>query len=156
MVVIVIDYLCFQEVNTMNILYFLTPKSDVTYIYDDFSLIETLNTLEEHRYSSIPIISKNGKYVGTLTEGDILWAINNNFDLSVQNPDKILITQVQRKKDNQPVRADANMEDLVSKAMCQNFVPVIDDNGIFIGIITRKDIIEYCYTHFEKQEKVKR
>lgn len=82
----------------MNILYFLTPKSDVTYIYDDFSLIETLNTLEEHRYSSIPIISKNGKYVGTLTEGDILWAIKNNFDLSVQNPDKILITQVQRKK----------------------------------------------------------
>ncbi|WP_066714298.1 CBS domain-containing protein [Clostridium sp. Marseille-P299] len=140
----------------MNILYFLTPKSDVTYVYDDFSFIETLNVLEEKRYSAIPIINKNGKYIGTLTEGDMLWAIKNDFDLSVQNPEKIQITQVQRRKDNQPVKADANMEDLVSKAMSQNFVPVIDDNGIFIGIITRKDIIQYCYTHCEKQEKVRK
>lgn len=140
----------------MNILYFLTPKSDVTYVYDDFSFIETLNVLEEKRYSAIPIINKNGKYIGTLTEGDMLWAIKNDFDLSVQNPEKIQITQVQRRKDNQPVKADANMEDLVSKAMSQNFVPVIDDNGIFIGIITRKDIIQYCYTHCEKQEKIRK
>ena len=140
----------------MNILYFLTPKSDVTYVYDDFSFIETLNVLEEKRYSAIPIINKNGKYIGTLTEGDMLWAIKNDFDLSIQNPEKIQITQVQRRKDNQPVKADANMEDLVSKAMSQNFVPVIDDNGIFIGIITRKDIIQYCYTHCEKQEKVRK
>ena len=37
------------------------------------------------------------------------------------------------------------MEDLLQKAMNQNFVPVVDDMNNFIGIITRKSIIEYCY-----------
>ena len=31
----------------------------------------------------------------------------------------------------------------MSKAVNQNFVPVVDDKDIFIGIITRKDIIQY-------------
>lgn len=41
--------------------------------------------------------------------------------------------------------AKSKMEDLIGRAMEQNFVPVIDDEGHFIGIITRRDIIEYCY-----------
>ena len=35
------------------------------------------------------------------------------------------------------------MEHLVASAMNQNFVPVVDDLGNFIGIVTRKDIIRY-------------
>ena len=31
--------------------------------------------------------------------------------------------------------------------MNKNFVPVTDDWGSFIVIITRKDIIEFCYSH---------
>ena len=57
----------------MNILLFLTPKKDVAYLYDDFSIRQALEKMEYHRYSAIPIISRNGNYVGTLTEGDILW-----------------------------------------------------------------------------------
>lgn len=29
--------------------------------------------------------------------------------------------------------------------MNQNFVPVVDDQKKFIGIVTRKSIMEYCY-----------
>ena len=137
----------------MNILFFLIPKSDVTYICDDYTIMQALEVLESHRYSSIPVINKNGKYIGTLTEGDMLWAFKNEYDLNLTKPEKISITQVPRRKDNQPVKASANMEDLVSKAMSQNFVPVVDDDGTFIGIITRKDIIQYCYTRFSKNEK---
>ena len=35
------------------------------------------------------------------------------------------------------------MEELFERITNQNFVPVTDDRGIFIGIITRKDIITY-------------
>ena len=51
-----------------------------------------------------------------------------------------------------PVSVNSNMEDLISKAMNQNFVPVIDDKRIFIGIVTRKDIIEFCYNEYTKKE----
>ena len=54
----------------MNILFFLTPKEDVTYIHDTYTLGRTLERMEEHKYSCIPIINDRGKYVGTLTEGD--------------------------------------------------------------------------------------
>ena len=37
------------------------------------------------------------------------------------------------------------MEDLLEKTLNQNFVPVVDDLNHFIGIITRKDVIQYFY-----------
>ena len=67
----------------MNVLFFLTPKSEVAYIYDDYTMRQTLEKMEYHRYSSIPIINKKGEYVGTMTEGDLLWSIKNDFDLNL-------------------------------------------------------------------------
>ena len=127
----------------MNILFFLTPKSEVAYIHDDESLRQVLEKMEYHKYSAVPIISRQGTYVGTITEGDLLWYIKNQLDLNLQEARRILITNVPRRSDNTPVSIDSNMEDLLDKAMKQNFVPVLDDKKSFIGIVTRKDIMKY-------------
>ena len=127
----------------MNIMFFLTPKSDVAYIYDDYSLRQTLEKMEFHRYAAIPIIDRRGHYVGTITEGDLLWNIKNEESLTLKIAEEIPIKKIKRRMDNVPVRVDSNMEDLITKATNQNFVPVIDDKNVFIGIITRKDIIQY-------------
>lgn len=128
----------------MNILFFLTPKSEVAYIYDTDSLRQALEKMENHRYSAVPIISrKEGRYLGTLTEGDLLWLIKDKTNLTLREAEDISIMTVPRKWDNQPVEVDVDMEDLLNKAMNQNFVPVIDDGKCFIGIITRKDLIQY-------------
>ena len=129
----------------MNVLFFLTPKSEVAYIYDDYTMRQTLEKMEYHRYSSIPIISKDGKYIGTITEGDLLWTLKNDFSLDLKSIEDICIDNVNRRKDNRPVSINADIEDLISKSINQNFVPVIDDQDIFIGIIKRRDIIDYCY-----------
>ena len=55
-----------------------------------------------------------------------------------------------------PVNINCDIEDLVSLSMRQNFVPVVDDEGIFIGIIRRKDIIQYCYERADWGEKNKK
>lgn len=133
----------------MNILFFLTPKNEVDFIYDDFTIQETLNKMEEHKYSAIPIINKNGKYIGTLTEGDLLWSIKENKYFSLEKLDNIYISEIKRKRDNLPVNANSNIEDLVEKSLEQNFIPVIDDNNIFIGIITRKEIIDFCFQKYK-------
>ena len=128
----------------MNILFFLTPKSEVAYVYDTDTVRQVLEKMENHRYSAIPVISKeDGSYIGTLTEGDLLWYIKEQDDLSVRDAEEILMMQVPRMRDNEPVEVDVNMEDLLNKAMNQNFVPVIDDRKRFIGLITRKDLIQY-------------
>lgn len=135
----------------MNILFFLKPKGECVYVYEDDSLKHVLNVMEEHRYSSIPMISRvTGAYKGTITEGDLLWAIKNRYNLNIHNAEDIRIKEIKRHRDNQPVSAGAKMEDLISKVVQQNFVPVIDGQKCFIGIITRKNVIEYLC---EKRQK---
>lgn len=143
----------------MNILFFLKPKSEVEYIYDDFTVRQALEKMEYHKYAAIPIINRRGEYVGTITEGDFLWAFKDQYSLNMKTVEQMPVRSISRRMDNHPVSVNANIEDLVSKAMEQNFVPVIDDNRIFIGIVTRKDVIQFCYkkykdvTETRKEEK---
>lgn len=137
----------------MNILFFLTPKSEVAYIDDTFTLREAMEKMQYHRYTAVPVINQKGEYIGTLTEGDLLWHLKGSYELNLKEAEKIQITKVPRRMDNQPVNVNCNMEDLIMTAMKQNFVPVIDDNETFIGIIKRKDIIEYCYRSWKEKEQ---
>lgn len=129
----------------MNILFFITPKSEVAYIYEDETLRQALEKMEYHKYSAVPVINRQGKYIGTITEGDMLWGIKNKFNLSLRTAEHVTVAVLDRRSDNRPVYANSNMEDLIDKALNQNFVPVVDDQKNFIGIITRKDIIQYFY-----------
>lgn len=132
----------------MNLLFFLTPKQDVAFIYDDFTLRQTLEKMEHHRYSSIPVLSRNGEYVGTITEGDLLWGIKNIAGLSVEQAECIPVSSIPRRRDYKPVAVTTTMDELVQAAMAQNFVPVIDDKKSFIGLVKRQDIIRYCYDRY--------
>ncbi len=138
----------------MNILFFLTPKRDVAYIFDNDTLRQTLEKMEHHRYTAIPIVDhENGEYIGTITEGDLLWDIKQRYDLTIREAEDIPILAVKRKRDNEPVDADADIEDLISKVMNQNFVPVIDGAQRFIGIITRKDVFQYLTQKYGVEEE---
>ncbi|HID7771425.1 TPA: CBS domain-containing protein, partial [Clostridioides difficile] len=117
----------------MNILFFLTPKSEVAYIYEDYTIRQALEKMEYHKYSAIPIISKDGKYVGTITEGDFLWTLKNDLNLDLKGLEDVPVTDINRKMDNSPVSINADIEDLVIKSLNQNFIPVIDDQDTFIG-----------------------
>ncbi len=137
----------------MNVLFFLTPKSEVAHLHDDWTLRQGIEKLERSGYTAIPMIDKEGHYIGTVTEGDFLRILKNRYDLNLRTAEGVSIQAVERRVDLRPVSIDATMEDLVQMAMNQNFVPVIDDKKIFIGIVTRKDIIRFCYEKYvEKQE----
>lgn len=127
----------------MNILFFLTPKSDVAYIYDNYSLRQVLEKMEYHKYFCIPVIGVDGKYVGTITEGDLLWGLKERGAFDLKKAEEVPIRSFERRMDYAPVRIDSDMEDLLDKALRQNFVPVIDDQKNFIGIVTRRDIMMY-------------
>lgn len=128
----------------MNILFFFKPKSEVAYINSTDSVKRALEKMEYYKFSAIPIIDQNGRYKGTITEGDFLWATKNKHNLDLKALENMPIMGVQRRFYNEPVSINAKVEDLLSKAMKQNFIPVLDDNEIFIGIVTRKDIIQFC------------
>ena len=138
----------------MNIAFFLTPKKEVAFEKSTCTMRQALEKMEYHRYSAIPILDEKGRYVGTLTEGDLLWKLKNTPNLDFENTTKVTISQILMHVVNKPVHIDCDIEDLVVTSINQNFIPVIDDSNIFIGIIKRSEIITYCYKKlFEKTEK---
>ncbi len=127
----------------MNVLFFLKPKNEVQYVYDTYSIRQVMEKMEAHRYTSIPILSEDGRYVGTITEGDLLWHIKREENFNLSKAQNKSIHEVNRNKDNDVINATSQMEDIIALSINQNFVPVVDDRNYFIGIITRKDIISY-------------
>ena len=127
-----------------SILFFLTPKAMCAYLNDDFTIRQALEKMEASGYAALPILNRRGEYRGTLTEGDLLWALKNMCYMDMRQAEARRIMEISRQKDNVPVRITASMHDLIERASNQNFVPVVDDYGAFIGLITRKAIIQYC------------
>ena len=127
-----------------NVLFFLMPKAMCAYVYDDYTIRQALEKMEAAGYAALPILNKRGEYRGTLTEGDLLWALKNLCYMDMRQAEARRIMEIDRRKDNIPVRVTTSMQDLVERASTQNFVPVVDDKDTFIGIITRSSIIQYC------------
>ena len=128
-----------------NILFFLTPKALCDFVYDDFSVRQALEKMESAGYAALPILNRHGQYRGTITEGDLLWALKNLCYMDIRQAEARRIMEISRRKDHVPVRVTTDMKDLVQRASSQNFVPVVDDKDAFIGIVKRSDIIKYCY-----------
>ena len=134
----------------MNILACLTPKSDVDFVTDEATLFKVLQTMENRNFSAIPIINKKGRYIGTITSGDILGCIKENFNLSVKDSAKFPVRSVRRTRDYKAISVHANIEEILDVAVDQNFVPVVDDEDNFIGILTRKEIMKWMREEYNR------
>ncbi len=135
-----------------NVLFFLTPKAMCAFVYDDYSVRQALEKMEASGYAALPILNKRGEYRGTLTEGDLLWALKNMCYMDMRQAEARRIMEITRRKDNIPVRVTTDMQDLVQQASNQNFVPVVDDKDTFIGIVTRSGIMKYCYQQLYRED----
>ena len=134
----------------MNIAYFLIPKSNVAYLYDDCTFRQGLEKMRHHGYTAIPVIDREGRYVGTVSEGDFLWRmldpdhVSEEPSFTMKDMERLRVRDI-LKVNHPPVPITVSVEDLLQSAMTQNFVPVVDDLGHFIGIVTRRDILR-CVT----------
>ncbi|MBQ9779398.1 MAG: CBS domain-containing protein [Clostridia bacterium] len=128
----------------MNIAFLLKPKSQVAHLVEGSSFRQGMEKLRRHGYTAIPVISREGKYLGCISEGDFLWNIMSLGSLDTHDLEQARIDDIISRDRVNPVRVTANAEDLIALALEQNFVPVVDDRDIFVGIITRRAILSYC------------
>lgn len=135
-----------------NILFFLTPKAMCAHLYSDYTLRQALEKMETAGYAALPILNKRGEYCGTLTEGDVLWALRNLCRMDLRRAETIRIMEFDHRRDNIPVKVTTSMVELVERAGEQNFIPVVDDKNAFIGIVTRRAIMKYCQERLFSEE----
>ena len=139
-----------QRMNTMNVTFFLIPKQDVAYIFDHFTMRQAMEKMEYHRYTAIPILNQSGEYVGTLTEGDLLWKLKNTPGFDFHKTKDVLLKEIPLQRNVKPIGVQTEMDEIVNLAVDQNFIPVVDDASKFIGIIRRRELIEYMYRKMQQ------
>ena len=123
----------------MNVIGMLRPKCSTTYLHDTDSLRDGLHIMRESGYTAVPVISEDGKYVGTVREGDFLW---NMIDEGEETLDLKQVKDILRTEWMLAATDEEGISTLIQRAMSQNFVPMVDDRNCYIGIITRRDIIQ--------------
>lgn len=132
----------------MNLLFFLTPKASCAFLYEDFTLRQAMERMKKSGYTALPILHRDGRYCGTLTEGDLLWAIKDICATDLRDTENHCIMEIEHKRDNLPVTVTTDMQELLLRATDQNFVPVVDDKEDFIGIVTRRALMRFCLNEY--------
>ena len=138
-----------------NVAYILRPKQDVSYIFDHITVRQALERMRRDGFTEVPVISSDGKYVGTVSEGDFLWFILDSGLMGNELVGLLKNTKVSalvRKNRNPSAKITSPMEDLLQQSINQNFIPILDDRDVFIGIVVRGDIIKY-FTQKREEKK---
>ena len=135
----------------MNIMQFMIPKSLVTYATADSTVRQVLEKMRFHRYAAIPILDQEGKYIGTLRTEDLLGYFLNNGKFDARSAEKDGVLKILESDYSKPVYHNASMNELIEKVKEHNFVPVVDDRGCFIGIVLRRDVLNFLLKYYEQK-----
>lgn len=137
----------------MNIMRFIVPKSLVEFVTSDSTVRQALEKMRYHRYVAIPVIDSDGRYVGTLRNDDILayFLESGSFDARLAEENKV--SDIIDGNYAPPVYHNASMSELIDRVKEHNFVPVVDDRGCFVGIILRRDILNFLLKYYNENDK---
>lgn len=136
----------------MNIMRFVIPKSLVEYVTVDNTIRQAFEKMRFHRYVAIPVIDGEGRYVGTLRNDDIFAYFLNKGSFDTHHAERDIVAEIIDKKYSLPVYHDASMEELIEKVSEHNFVAAVDDRGCFVGIILRRDILNFLFKNYSENK----
>lgn len=128
---------------TFNLFKILIPKSATDYLEDGITIRQALGKFAFHKFSVVPIINENGEYIGSISEGDILrYLVENDFK-SLKDTEKINISEITRYREYFSLPINSTFDELYAASLSQNFIPMVDDRNIFIGIVRRREIMTF-------------
>jgi len=129
--------------NNISIMNFLTPKSVTTYMFNNYTVRQALEINDQHKFQVLPIIDRNGYYVSTVSEGDLLRHIKHMGDFNIYETANDRLDDVEKYRPYKAASVDTDYKVVLQLLLEQNFVPVVDSRNIYIGIIKRRTMIEY-------------
>ncbi|MFS9241773.1 cyclic-di-AMP-binding protein CbpB [Streptococcus infantis] len=119
---------------------FLTPAENLAVLIDSHNADHAILLLSQMTYTRVPVVTDEKEFVGTIGLRDIL-AYQMEQGLSQEVMADMDIVHM-TKKDVAVVSPDYRLTDVLHKLVDESFLPVVDAEGIFQGIITRKSILK--------------
>ncbi len=129
----------------------LTPKTKVEYLYNDITVSEAIAKMKRRRYALIPVLERNSnRYLYSISSGDLLYKITEIGD--VKKAESLPLSEVEINRLVIPAPQVQDIESLGDLLSSQNFVPIVDEKGIFLGLVTRRSVFNYLLTEKAKGE----
>ena len=138
----------------MNIFRFIIPKSLVEYITEDSTVRQGFEKMRFHRYVAIPVIDAEGKYVGMLRNDDVLEYFLSAKSVDMKTAEKILVGDIVDRSYSRPLYHHSTMEELFELVKEHNAVPVVDDRDCFIGIVLRRDVMNFLLRYYDEEKQI--
>lgn len=138
----------------MNIFRFIIPKSLVEYISTDSTVRQGFEKMRFHRYVAIPVLDSDGRYVGMLRNDDILEYFLSVESFNMRAAEKAAVADIIDPSYSRPLYHNSTMEELFELVKEHNSVPVVDDRGCFIGIVLRRDVMNFLLKYYDPDKRV--
>ena len=119
---------------------FLTPAENLAVLIDSHNADHAILLLSQMTYTRVPVVTDKKEFVGTIGLRDIFaYQMEQGLSQEVMaDTDIVHMT----KKDVAVVAPDYTLTDVLHKLVDESFLPVVDEEGLFQGIITRKSILK--------------
>lgn len=131
----------------------IIPKNKVEYIYNDITVGDALRKISKKRFTMVPVLERNSeRYLYSLAASDILMRILKDGDIEKTKLEMLSSVSIDRLI--VPCDKETDITALADLAVSQNFIPIIDAKGAFVGLVTRQAIIDYLISEaFDSEEE---
>ena len=128
----------------------ITPKKQTAFMSSDSTVRQALERFDVHKFTIVPLVDSDGHYCGTLSEGDLLRFMKNEVDFDIKKAEHVKVCDIEHHRSYQALGVEALLAEVFALSLEQNFIPLVDDNNIYIGIIKRREIIKYLSKNVDK------
>lgn len=123
------------------------------FLNENSTVRQAIELFDVHKYSVIPLVDNDGHFVGTLSEGDLLCFLKNKVKYDIKATEKVSVKDMERYREYRSLEVNSMWSEFFVLSLDQNFIPVTDDKGIYIGIVKRREIIKFLSDKVEMHYK---
>jgi len=118
-------------------------STELIHATEDMTLEEALKVLVNHRITGLPVVDRNGRMKGVLSEYDILTQISRAKKMKVETFQQ----RITYSKKVDAIRETTPLKKIVKEFIETKYrrLPVVDKRGKLVGIITRRDLMRVFY-----------
>lgn len=134
----------------MNLAKIIIPKVSTVFLKENQTVRQGWEIMNRNGYTAIPVLDADGRYTGTVSEGDFLKFVIDAGTLDTQHMEKHRVSELVRKDFCPPLEIQASAEQVIESILNQNFVPIVDSRSALCGILTRRGVIQYLAEEVEQ------
>ena len=127
----------------MNIAKIMIPRACTIFLNEKQTVRQGWEIMTRNGYTAIPVLDADQHYIGCVSEGDFLRHILSTGSTDKQDMENHRVRELVRRDFCPPISIDADEAEVITSALNQNFVPIIDSRNARCGILTRRGVIAY-------------